>query len=405
MAGALHERASPEILIAVSGSSSSERVLAEGSDLARRLGVAWAAVHVETPQSARKENEAARAADLLAAAAREGADVLVIPAASVADGLLAALNEMPATVVVLGSNVGGSRLPAGRRVSGRLLRKRPDLLQLTVASVPPASSAGPLVRPPLNWQGTIFAAGAVLVTSLVALALAQLSGIKSLGLLFLFPVLTAAARRGIGSALTAAVLSVLTYNLLFLDPWLGFSATAPQTWLMTAVLIPVAVYASILTSQLRGRLRLSERSAAQSAGLASLALDLTRASGWSDTAEVICAHVARLFDIRVTVVRFVGSELRIEASEPADLAFEPIDRVALEWCWAHGELSGSGSENVSSANWQFHALATSLGTLAVLGIAREDGRPPLRADQQLLFATITAQAALAHERLRLEGGE
>ncbi len=40
--------------------------------------------------------------------------------------------------------------------------------------------------------------------------------------------------------------------------------------------------------------------------------------------------------------------------------------------------------------------------LAVLGIARDDGRDPVNAVQKLLLHTLIAQAALAHERLRLE---
>jgi two-component system sensor histidine kinase KdpD len=40
--------------------------------------------------------------------------------------------------------------------------------------------------------------------------------------------------------------------------------------------------------------------------------------------------------------------------------------------------------------------------LAVLGLARDDGRDPVRPDRRSLMSTLVAQAALAHERLRLE---
>jgi two-component system sensor histidine kinase KdpD len=57
---------------------------------------------------------------------------------------------------------------------------------------------------------------------------------------------------------------------------------------------------------------------------------------------------------------------------------------------------------LADANWQFQPLKTSLGTMAVLGLARDDGRDPVRADQAVLLSTLLAQAALAHERLLLE---
>jgi two-component system sensor histidine kinase KdpD len=82
--------------------------------------------------------------------------------------------------------------------------------------------------------------------------------------------------------------------------------------------------------------------------------------------------------------------------------FSPVDTTALEWAWQHGEEAGSGTRLLADANWQFQPLRTSLGTLAVLGLASEDGRDPVRADQKVLLSTLIAQAALAHERLRLE---
>lgn len=80
----------------------------------------------------------------------------------------------------------------------------------------------------------------------------------------------------------------------------------------------------------------------------------------------------------------------------------PVDQAALDWCWEHGSEAGAGTQILSAANWQFHPLKTSLGMLAVLGLARDDGRDPVRADQRVLLHTLVAQAALAHERLRLE---
>jgi two-component system sensor histidine kinase KdpD len=37
-----------------------------------------------------------------------------------------------------------------------------------------------------------------------------------------------------------------------------------------------------------------------------------------------------------------------------------------------------------------------------MAVARLDGRDPIRADREVLYATLVSQAALAHERLLLE---
>lgn len=90
------------------------------------------------------------------------------------------------------------------------------------------------------------------------------------------------------------------------------------------------------------------------------------------------------------------------ASIPSEIRLGPVNQAALDWAWVRGEAAGVGTVVLGAADWQFHPLKTSLGTLAVLGIARDDGRDPVNAVQKLLLQTLIAQAALAHERLRLE---
>jgi two-component system sensor histidine kinase KdpD len=58
---------------------------------------------------------------------------------------------------------------------------------------------------------------------------------------------------------------------------------------------------------------------------------------------------------------------------------------------------------LTASDWQFHPLTTSLGVLAVLGIAHGGRGDPLPADKRILLTTLLGQAALAHERLKLEG--
>src|SRR3569623_2493233 len=87
---------------------------------------------------------------------------------------------------------------------------------------------------------------------------------------------------------------------------------------------------------------------------------------------------------------------------PSEVELSPLSRAALDWAWSHGEPAGNGTGQLAVAEWRLEPLKTSLGTLAVLAIAKDNGTEPVRAHQAVLFSTLLAQAALAHERLRLE---
>ena len=53
--------------------------------------------------------------------------------------------------------------------------------------------------------------------------------------------------------------------------------------------------------------------------------------------------------------------------------------------------------------WQFHPVKSGNATIAVLGLARDDGAPPVPANQLHLLDNLLDQVALALERARLEG--
>lgn len=225
---------------------------------------------------------------------------------------------------------------------------------------------------------------------------------RSLDLLFLMPVIGIAARYGLRPALFGAVLSVLAYNFFLLAPTFRFDPAAPQNLVMAVVLFGVATYVSMVTGKVRGRLTLSDRSARENASLAALAQRLTRDGDWESTAATLSEHVHGLLDLNAAVFRERNGTLVISGAAPREPVLGPVDRAALEWCHGHAEEAGAGTTRISSSDWQFHPLTTSLGQLAVLGIARDDGAEPIRPDQRVLLSTIIAQAALAHERLRLE---
>lgn len=361
----------------------------------------WQALHVETRSA--PETDGFEANHALALAAELGASVHRVAAATVADGVCGHLGDRSASIVVMGHRAH----PRWRRfwrlsLVEELRALRPDLeIHLVASPAVPRRLASLRGRGGLT-QGLLVGAVAVIGTTLLALALNRLFGIRSLTLLYLFPVIAAAARWGLAPSAAAAVLSALAFNLVFLEPAFALRLSAPQTWLMAGVLISVGAYTSIVTAALRNRIWLSDRSAQESAAIAAFAQRLTRVADWQSTARAVCEQFSATFGLSVMLLREVGGRLHVEAAEPGGLELSPVDWAAVDWTWSQGEASGCGTAALTAINWQFQPLRTSLGVLAIIGVAREDGRNPIAPEQRVMFDTMIAQAALAHERLRLE---
>ena len=112
-----------------------------------------------------------------------------------------------------------------------------------------------------NLRHHLFALGLVAITLCLAELASLLIGGRPLNHIFLFPVIAAAARFGIGPALTATTASVLGFDFFLLQPRFHFEPTTPIIFLTLASLLAVAVYTSWVTQALRSRVALSDRSA------------------------------------------------------------------------------------------------------------------------------------------------
>jgi len=413
----LNEQAAPlkvddvpetRILAAVSGSGSGERVVELAADLATALKVNWHAVFIETPRSARDPAVARRAADALALAVRRGATVSNEPDDDVANGLVAHLARSPAEHLVIGAPTTDRTRRWFRRSMISLVQKRLPAVTVHIASTT-ALTPGSVVTDTegalpskLNVRDHLLAVGLVAVTLGLAELASLLFGGRPLNLLFLFPVIAAAARFGIGPALTATTASVLGFDFFLLQPRFHFEPTTPVIFLTLASLLAVAVYTSLVTEALRSRVALSDRSAKENARIATFAQVLARASNWKETAGAVCDEFTSVLKADVAVFRERDGQLELVDATMDPLSWGPIDQAALDWCWEHGVSAGRGTPTIASAEWRVEPLRTSLGTLAVLAFVRPDGRDPIRADRGVLFSTLVGQAALAHERLILE---
>ncbi|MBX9813622.1 MAG: histidine kinase [Proteobacteria bacterium SG_bin5] len=393
------------VLVAVSELPGAEALVRAGKRLADALRAPWQAVFIETPRAAQLPDDARRrVADALRLAASLGATVSSVPAETVIEGLRTHVAGMRATQLVLGKSQRswwfelrhGSVVATMLRASGGLA------VHVLPADAPPLPAARRL--PPLG-RARDYLSAALLVAATVALGkLAEpLIGVGGTDLLFLPPVIIAASRFPFAVAAFAAIVAGLAYNFFFLPPIYTFTITDPQSVLTFFVLMGVALFTARLAGRLRARATLGTRSAQENAAVAAFGQALARASDWEGTSRTVCEEMARLLDCTVVLLARRDGVLTRTGAAPADApAFGPVDQAAADWTFTSGEPGGIGTATLVSSDWQFHPLKTSLGVLAVVGLARASGGEPVGAERALLLATLLGQAALAHERLRLE---
>ena len=399
--------AGERVLVAVNELPGGDAIVRAGKRLADALRAPWQAVHIETPRSSHfADADKRRVAEALALAASLGATAVTVPAETVAEGLRAQIDGMRATQLVIGKSTRSwwFTLRHGSVVE-RMLREHAGL----AAHVIPVAT-DPVARPSRvrtanigRGRDYLIAAFTVAATVLFGRLAVPLIGVEGVDLLFLPTIVMVAARTSLGPGIFAAFAAGLAYNFFFLPPLYTFTIANPQSVLTQFVLIGVALFTANLSWRLRRRATLGTRSAQENAAIAAFGQSLARASDWQTTSAVIADEIAQLLGLAVVVLARVEGEIVRRAASPDGVgALTPLDRAAADWAFDRGEPAGIGTSTLVASDWQFHPLKTSLGVLAVVGIASPEGGAPLTADRAVLLATLLGQAALAHERLKLE---
>jgi two-component system sensor histidine kinase KdpD len=398
------------IVVAVSEHPAAAGLVRAGKRLADALRAPWTVVHIET-QRTRHFTDADRRqiADTLALASRLGAASASIPATDVVAGLRDFAAQARATQIVIGKSARSwwFELRHGSVVD-RLVRSIGDV----AVHVLPSGEEMP-ARPRQALQGDwgrlddyLWSLLSVAAMALLGRLLLTEIDLGNIALLFLVPVMFAAATFGLRAGLFAAFAASLAYNFFFLPPTGTLTVSNPENVVSILVLLGVAIVTSQFAARVRAQAELAGASARQNAALASFSRQLTVASSQDELMQAICAEVARLLDVRAVLLLPSPTGPALRAAYPPEDRLEQIEQAAAQWAIDNAQPAGRGSATLTASDWLFHPLRASTGSgrgvLGVLGIARDDAADPVRSDQLPLLMSLLDQASIAFDRMTLE---
>jgi len=263
----------------------------------------------------------------------------------------------------------------------------------------------PASRPQLSlamrFQAYAGAVAMVAVSTLIGMGIAPRWGTAPVDMIYLPAVLAAAALWGLGPGLAAGVAAALAYNFFFTEPVHTFRMDRVADIVTVVVLLLVALVTSRLAAGIRAQAQLAASHAARNATIAGFAGRLLSCSGEEEIARAACAELHELFDCNAMLVSGLPVPRTIAAVPEGNL-LTPSDLAAAALAIESAQPAGRGTPRLQPAEWVFHAVRSDQEVLGAVGLARDDGTPPVDADQVQLLASLLDQTALALERARLE---
>jgi two-component system sensor histidine kinase KdpD len=398
------------ILVCVSPSPFSARLLRAARRMAGAVKAPLLAVYVETPLTRLGPRAAEQLeANLKLAEALGVETVRRIGARASAETLLFA-RQRNVTRIVVGKPthprwrdfLRGSFLDELVRASGDI-----DIVAISgdadVTSTPsrtpePAPAAASPVRAGL--PPYLLASAVVAAFSVVARLAVPYLEPADLVMIYLVGILVVSTRVGYGPSLFAALVSVLAYDFLCVPPYFTFAVADFSHVITFGVMLLVAFVLTTLTNRVRLHgIAASEREQ-RTAALYAFGRDLAASRDPVRLGASAVRHIEEVFQAKATVL--LGEpDGKLHALEPhGDL--DAKEMSVAQWVFDRRQPAGIGTHTLPSSKGIYLPLVASRGggAVGVLGVVPASGAA-FSQEQRALLDTFANQSALALERAAL----
>ena len=403
--------ATERVIVCVSASPSSSRLIRGARRLASSLHADWIAVHVEPPSSlpmSARDREQVTAN--LHLARTLGADTVTLSGPKGALEVIDLARQRNVTRIVVGK-------PTHPRWRDRIRRSFLDEIvrfsgdidvhvirgeETDVESKPRSRAAATTSLEASPRIGYIAGAIAPALATLIDQRAFDRTQLADIVMIYMAGIVVVAMRWNMGPALFSALLSVLAFDFFFIPPY-GTLEVADLSHIATfAVMFLIAALVSGLTKRVRDQAESARQRELRTASLYALSRALAAAKTRQEVLEQGTKHVQEVFGGRAAaLVPAATGGLVARVEQPWTYTLDEKERSVAEWVLAHARAAGLGTETMPTASALYLPLEGSDGPLGVLGllpaspsrVADEHGRQHLEA--------FVRQIAAALDRARL----
>jgi two-component system sensor histidine kinase KdpD len=397
--------AAERVLVCVSGSPFSDRLIRAGRRLADRLKAEWFTVYVERPGGDKlSQDNRERVWRDLRLAESLGAKVATMTATSVADAVVDFARKHNVTKIVIGRPIRPRwrELLRGQVVDQIIRASGPiDVYVISTSRAADQGRAPGQAAPkaPFSWGGYATSMALVAAATLIGELVARFLSPANLVMLYLLAVVYSALISGFWPAIVTAFLSVLAFDFFFVPPHLTFAVSDGEYLITFAALFTVGAVISRLVSRAQEQTKAIRAREEQTAALYGLSRDLAAEVKVEAIVQAAARHITETMDAEMIVLLPEGQALGVALRSPG-LVLDDNEKAVALWAYHNGQAAGRGTDTLRSADMLYIPLQTAGSVVGVLGVKLKGGEYSAPEQRRLLDA-FASQTALAIERAHL----
>lgn len=398
--------ATERILVCISPSPLSIRLVRAARRMAAGLRAQWIVANVETPAQLRLPEAAReRVIQTLRLAEQLGAETVILSGQNASDEILTYARAHNVTRILVGKPTHprwrdllfGSMLDAIVRGSGEI-----DVHAISGEQGAPPPLSRPRLERTSPWAAYAWAVVVVVAITAFCQVAPPFFAEANLIMLYLLGVVLVAARLGRGPSVVASILSVAAFDFFFVLPFLTFAVSDTQYAITFAVMLIVALVISGLTARLGLQAKAAREREQRTAALYALSRELASTRDIPNLLQAAARHVGELFHSQVSALLLDPTKgLTPAAAYPANFQLDITEQGVAQWAYEHRQMAGLGADTLPGAQALYVPLVAAQGAVGVLGIRPANGRSLQAPEQAHLLETLANQTALAVERAHL----
>ncbi len=226
-------------------------------------------------------------------------------------------------------------------------------------------------------------------------------GLSNIDLVFLTAVVATAVRFGLGPSIFASIVSALSYNFFFTDPYHTFVIADPTNVIAVLFFAVVAVVVSNLAARARAQAIVAEDRARTTESLYAFSGKLAGIGTLDDLLWATAHQIASMLQVRVVILLPEKGTVALKAGYPPIDALAESDIAAAMWTWEHSRVAGRDADILPGAKRLFVPMRTSQGAVGVVGVDKDEPGMMLTPNERRLLDALVDQSAVAVERVHL----
>jgi two-component system sensor histidine kinase KdpD len=388
------------LLVAVSHSPYSARLIRATRRMAYGLEAPWVALYVNTGAALSPEDEKTLQENL-ALARKLGAEVITAAGPNVVTTMQRICGEKNVTQIVMGRPDKRFRDFFSRgTLLDQLVRSTSKIDVHVIRAERKPRYQGWSIRWPAarsSWQSYYNTFWLLVAVSFFCYAALPYLGYQALGSVFLLSILLVSAFAGRGPILFSAVVSAFVWNFVFIPPVFTFAISASEDVMMVLSFFVTGLVGGLLTSRIRKQEVILQNREQRTRLLYELSQSLAEAKSIEDIKETLASVVDRQFGGHCTVF-FAGPNGRVDWQRGHGKQLGEKDIAVAQWAYENNRPAGWSTQTLAAAASLCLPMRGRRGVVGILSFVPMKSQRDFSVEKENFLETVLSQAATAYER-------